>query len=93
MEEYIDAMSLNYLSSYVLKVAGVQMTEYNRFLLELFESIPVQNALGYKDKNGKYFSLDEEREEADLLLKYHMLQYNYMFDRKYRVNNFFEVIN
>ena len=41
----------------------------------------------------KLLFLDEEREEADLLLKYHMLQYNYMFDKKYRVNNFFEVIN
>lgn len=53
----------------------------------------MQNVLGYKDKNGKYFSLDEEREEADLLLKYHMLQYNYMFGKKHRVNNFFGVIN
>lgn len=50
----------------------------------------VQNSIGYMD--NKDFSL-EEREEADLLLKYHMLQYNYMFDKKYRVNNFFEVIN
>lgn len=92
-EGYIDAMSLNYLSSYVLKVAGVEMTDYNRYLLELFKSIPVQNSIGYMDNSGNYFSLEEEREEVNLLLKYHMLQYNYMFDKKNRVNNFFEVIN
>lgn len=89
-EEYIEAMSLNYLSSYVLKVAGVQMTDYNRFLLDMFESVPVQNAFGYMDNEGDYFTL-EEREEVDLLSKYHMLQYNYMFDKKYRVDNFLEL--
>ena len=45
------------------------------------------------DNKGDYFTLEEEREEVDLLSKYHMLQYNYMFDKKYRVDNFFRIID
>lgn len=89
-EEYIDAISLNYLSSYLLQIANIEMPAYNKFLLQLYNEFPVQNAYGYMDKEGNYYSLDT-MEDSDLLLKYHMLQYNYMFDKKHRVDKFFKI--
>ena len=43
-----------YLSSYVLKLAGLDMTPYNRFLLELSETYPVLHFLGFYDNEGNY---------------------------------------
>lgn len=58
----------------------------------MWKTLFLRKSIEFKEVLKKLLS-ELEREEADLLLKYHMLQYNYMFDKKHRVNNYFEVIN
>lgn len=82
-------MSANYLSSYVMKIAGNKLTGYNKFLLELQNEFPVISAVCYKDKDGNIYSIDEKAEDNDLLTSYQMLQYNQMFDTDNRVDSFF----
>lgn len=87
-EEELD-MSANYLSSYVMKIAGNKLTGYNKFLLELQKELPVISSVCYKDKSGNIYRSDEESKYSELLTTYQMLQYNQMFDKDERVDSFF----
>lgn len=90
-EETVDISSLNYLSTLTLERAGIELPEYNKFLAEMMEIVPAINAEGYYSKSrGCYLHLEEATgEEADWINRYHILQYNSMFDKKGRSNVFF----
>lgn len=87
-EEQLD-MSANYLSSYVMDIAGNKLTGYNKYLLSLQKELPVISAVCYKDKDGNVYDHDESSEYSGLLREYQMLQYNQMFDRENRAEGFF----
>ncbi len=82
-------MSANYLSSYVMNIAGNKLTGYNKFLLELQKELPVISAVCYKDKDGNVYANDEKSKYSELLDTYRMLQYNQLFDEKGRFDEFF----
>ena len=46
-------ISVNYLASMLLKYAGVELTDYDKYLLNIHQYIPAMSALGYWDGNGK----------------------------------------
>lgn len=78
-----------YLSSYVLKLAGLDMTPYNRFLLDLSQTYPVLHFLGFYDKEGNYQSWSEAESEKNpnrkQVLDYEAMAYNHSIDsRKYK---------
>lgn len=83
--------SLNYLSTMVLQKAGLELTPYNKFLLDMREVIPAMNARGYyslQDHCYKHYT-DAAGEEAEMLNYYQILQYNDMFDEDNRSEVFF----
>lgn len=82
-------MSANYLSSYVMNLAGNKLTGYNKYLLELQKELPAISAVCYMDKTGEIHKYDEKTEYDALLATYHMLQYNQMFDKEHRADDFF----
>ena len=43
---------MNYLQARILEAAGMPLTGYQKFLLELKEDIPVINAFGYYGRDG-----------------------------------------
>lgn len=90
-EEHVACTSLNYLSSYVYKSAGMELPPYNQFLSELEEEIPAINANGFYSLEGGCFRpLDEASEEEKTWLKlYEMLQYNSLFDDAHRNDKLF----
>ena len=75
-----------YLSSYVLKLAGLDMTPYNRFLLDLSQIYPVLHFLGFYDKDGNYQSWSEaesgENPNRKQILDYEAMAYNHSIDRR-----------
>ncbi len=79
-EKEIDKLSVNYLSSLVLKTADVQLTEYNKYLLKLSETLPVINTVGYIDKDGNYYKWSDVSPYTDLISEYEKIQYNCIFD-------------
>jgi hypothetical protein len=82
IEEQEDVvMSSNFLSSYLLEVAGLDMTSYNRYLLELHESITAMNTNGYLGSDGKFYTYDEESEYTDKIDEYWNVEYYNMFDK------------
>ena len=89
IEEEQRDMSANYLGAYALKTAGVSLTGYQKYLLELMEKVPVVTQYGYIGEDGVVRDLKEESEYSPLLQEYAMVQYNYLMDGKNRVETFF----
>ena len=75
-------ISLNYLASVLLEQAGLELTDYQRFLLALSEELPVINALGLRTADGTdHESADSlDADTAGLLRQYELLQYCNVFD-------------
>ena len=90
-EETIDITSLNYLSTLALERAGIALPAYNQFLADMQEVVPAINARGYYSRSkGCYLHIeDAEGEEKEWIDRYHILQYNSMFDKKGRSSVFF----
>lgn len=88
-EKYIDKLSSNYLSSYVLDVAGVNLTEYNKYLIKLSETLPVIDTVGYIDFNNNYYKWSDKSEHSGILSEYEKIQYNAIFDSKHQNNDIF----
>ena len=81
-EESNLAISANYLSTKVAKVAGLGLTKYQSFLSQMSEVLPVVNAVGYVDTDGTCHYLKEATgEEKTWLDNYEILQYYRMFDQ------------
>ncbi len=90
-EAEIDRMSANYLSSYLLQTAGLQGTEYNRYLLELYRKIPVINALFYIDRKGICRNIEEGSEYSEAVKEYRYVGYNNVFDKKDRLDGIYSI--
>lgn len=84
-------LSINHLSALMMETANLPMTGYQQFSAQLRELAPVINAVGYREAGGAGVSrrseLSQEAQEA--VLQYEQLQYNQLFDRENRVEEFF----
>ena len=87
-EQELD-MSANYLSSYLLQLAGMKLTGYNKYLLDLQKEIPVISAVCYQGADGKFHEIDEKTKYTKKIEEYKMIQYNNLFDIENRNNAFF----
>lgn len=91
-EKEIDHISANYLSNLLLETAGLEKTEYNIYLENLYQHLPVVNALGCIDNQGNFYALDDEDNPyQDLLNSYQVIQYNNLFDKKNRLDSVFSL--
>lgn len=85
-------MSSNYLGSYVLEQAGVELTNYNHFLLSLKDTLPIIGVGAVCDSKGNWYAQDQLPEEYQkLITDYNILEYNNQFDKKNKVIDFFDL--
>lgn len=82
-EQYVEKLSSNYLSSLVLKTAGVELTDYNKYLLQLSKTLPVIDTVGYIDSEGNHYKWSDHSKYTELLDDYERVQYNNVFDREH----------
>lgn len=86
-----------FLSSYVLKLANLELTPFNRFLLEMSAYIPVVHPIGCYEKDGTFYSWEETRTEAcpyqRLIRDYECLVYNHSLEREGRRQERFWVLD
>lgn len=75
----IPDISINYLSSVVMDLAGIPKSAYQNFLSELRTEYPVISGMCWQDSNGIYHTWDEET-IPDGILQYQKLQYYELFD-------------
>lgn len=91
-EMVIETASINYLSSLFLSAAGLEMSNFNRYLLDLYKKIPAISAVGSYDSTGTLHDCTERNSEyAELMKEYEMIQYNYLFDEENRLDRHYQV--
>lgn len=90
-EAYYENISANYLSTLAMKVAGVELPVYNQYLDQLYEAVPMINALGYADHNGNYYYHTDETELTEAIESYKIVQYNYLFGGMNRLDEYYTV--
>ncbi len=92
--EEVSCTSLNFLSSMMLERSGLPVPAYNRFLLDLQETVPALNARGYDSltQGGYVHFADATGEEKEKLSDYQILEYNSMFDEKGRNEDLFPLL-
>ena len=88
-EAYYDNISVNYLSTLAMEVAGVEMPAYNQYLSKLYGTLPAVNSLGYKDAEGVWHYFREENDLTPYLNGYELVQYDYLFGKKNRVDGLY----
>ncbi len=79
-EKEYEAISVNYLASLLVDVAGLEMTAAQAYLSELYKTYPVITANAVMDSDGNLYSIDSMRDD-DLINQYAQLQYSYLFDK------------
>lgn len=78
-----NTMSSNYLGACLTRLAGLETTDYQDFLLILKETLPVITANAAIDKDGNYMTIDEaEKTWPELMDLYEKLQYRALFDQE-----------
>ena len=94
-EQTIENTSINYLSAIMCQAAGLELTDFQRFLLHMYEKLPSVSANGYYDENGRLHNWnsvsDSDSEYKELLWEYEMIQYNYLFDKENCVTEHFQL--
>ncbi len=90
-EDDVDSISANYLSSYLLQTAGLKMTAYNEYLLQLRKEIPVINALFYIDKDNQCHRFSEQTPYTGLIQDYRYVGYNSALDKRGRLTDYFQI--
>ena len=87
----VEAVSLNYLSSLLLRSAGLEGTGYTGYLENLRRDLPVITAIGYMDGEGNLFHKDDPLPDKweNRLNDYADLQYNNSFDEEGKLEAFF----
>ena len=90
-EANVPDISLNYLNTLLLDVAGLDTTPYQDYLKDMRQEIPVITGHGYMDKAGTYHDFKEKNEYTTLINNYHILEYNNMFGGKKVYKNMFEI--
>lgn len=90
--ERIEKTSMNYLQTILMNAAGLELTGYQQFLMEMRKQVPVITGLGYFGEDGSFYRLtDTSSPYYDIVHEYSMLQYNNLFDSKNRIQNFFDL--
>ncbi len=91
-EDDVDNISANYLSSYLLKTAGLRGTAYNEYLLQLQKVIPVINAHFYITKDGEICSLSETSAYSARLKQYQYAGYNNALDKNNKLWEYYRYL-
>ena len=85
-EEIPDVLSANYLGAYVARAAGNRLSEYEKYILNLQESIPVITANIFEDADGNMYAMQDFSEADDAtkrqIQNYRIVSYYQLFDAR-----------
>lgn len=85
-----DFTSLNFLSSYLLEMCGMEKTPFLKTVAAIRETITALNANGYYDREMVWHdSTYKKPNHTPELALYSKLQYNVMFDKEYKIDSLF----
>ncbi len=93
-EKENQTLSANYLSGYLMQVAGLKTTGYQDFLIDQRKTIPAMNAYGYLGQDGQqheWGTADAGEQESRELEAYKCLIYHELTAGKERDESFFGI--
>ncbi|MBP3233964.1 MAG: sulfatase-like hydrolase/transferase [Eubacterium sp.] len=85
----MNTLSTNYLGTYLMKKAGLELSKYDIFLYKLHDKVPAVTAIGVWDEKGQYYANAISSPDSDELKKLEMIQYNLIFDDMEKVTEDF----
>ena len=88
--EDIGRISTNYLAPYLLNTVGLKMSDFQSFVWEMHDKLPVVHRGGCIDNVGKIYTYDGT-EYIEWTDQYRLLTYNYIFDTSNRREEFFHI--
>ena len=78
-KEEIEKTSINYLSTVLTKMIGLENSKQFKFIYELRKKIPVITRTKYLGDDGKWYKISNKKSPYyELILEYKYLQYYYM---------------
>lgn len=86
---HLNTLSTNYVGTYLMSQAGVELSVYDKYLLNLHEEVPAITAIGVWDKDGNYYGDAASSPFAERLKDQEMIQYNLIFDDKNKLEDYF----
>ena len=85
-----DVTSINFLSGYLLEMAGLEKTDFLEFVNQLNAEIPVLTAAGWLDTDMQFTELSYTSKGLPMHLQlYSSLQYNALFDTENKMTGIF----
>ena len=89
-ENVFKDISVNFVTAEVMRAAGLPMTAYQKYLVDLNEKLSVISVKGLLDAEGNYYKeKDDSCPYAEDLKEYQYLVYNYQFDKENRNDAFY----
>ena len=88
-EGWVEEISMNYLSTLLMQVAGLDMPDYNAYLADLYTKLPVITAMGCRDAEGNFFQADQKNALWELVQDYRRVAYNNLADAEHRKDHLF----
>ncbi len=90
-EDTISDMSVNYLSSFLIERAGLVGSAYNKYLMDMYEEIPVITALYYMDKNRALYKYSEDSMISQRIKEYQYIGYNNALDEVDKLRRYYSL--
>ena len=84
--------SLNFLGLYLMRYAGIEPSSYAQYLWNLQKTLPAVTFVGYTDPEGNAYSHLETNDFAALIQEYQAFQYNNLFGKTQRINEWFSPV-
>lgn len=82
--------SANYLGAFALDKAGVKLSAYMRYVLDMQKTIPGISCFAYYGSDGHFHPYEDANDKIQAALnEYDCIQYNELFDRKHLIPDFF----
>lgn len=82
-------VSLNYWGSLIKNLAGLPLTAYDQFLLQMMQQYPIISKQGVVDVAGNHFSASEILKVSQQMQNYEYVQYNGLVDHRRRYEQAF----
>ena len=86
----LNTISTNYFASVVFDCAGIELSAYDRYLLNIRQNVPAITAIGVWDSEGDYYNTIETSPYSADLANLQMVQYNLIFDDDGRLTDRYE---
>ncbi|MCI2061331.1 MAG: LTA synthase family protein [Eubacteriaceae bacterium] len=84
----LNNISLEFAAPVLFENAGLSLSDYEKYLLDLHDRVPALTAQGYWTKSGRHYAVDDsDSNDYRYIEQYRKVQYNLLFDKKNKLTS------